>query len=48
VPFRLLAVRLTVHVPAVVNICTGFCCVEVDPSPKFQDQSVALPDWSVN
>jgi hypothetical protein len=42
-PFLLLAIKLTVYVPTFVNWCTGFFCVEVFPSPKFQDHEVGEP-----
>ncbi len=42
-------VRVTVYVPTSSNVCTGFCCVEVDPSPKFQFHEMTLfRELSVN
>src|SRR3954453_19322758 len=42
-PPSLLATRLTVYVPAVVQLWVGFCTVDVVPSPKSHAQLVALP-----
>jgi len=36
------AVRVTVYVPAVVYVCTGFCCRVVYPSPKDQTHALGL------
>jgi hypothetical protein len=48
-PEALVAVRVTVLAPAVVNAWLGFWEVLVPPSPKFHCHEVGLPvDVSVN
>ena len=49
VPPALLAVRVTVNVPAAEYVWVGFSAVLVEPSPKVQDQEVGEPvEVSVN
>jgi hypothetical protein len=48
-PEALVAVRVTVLAPVVVNVWLGFWAVLVPPSPKFHSHEVGLPvDVSVN
>jgi hypothetical protein len=48
-PYAFVAVRLTVYHPASVYVWTGFCSVEVVPSPKSHNHELGLPrDESVN
>jgi hypothetical protein len=42
-PPALLAVSVTVNVPALANVWLGLCDELVDASPKFQDHPVGLP-----
>lgn len=43
-PLAFVAVRVTLKTPALEKTCVGFRAVEVCPSPKFQNQEVALPE----
>ena len=48
-PAALLAVSVTVYVPAAAKVCDGFCIVAVVPSPKDHDHAVgASVEVSVN
>jgi hypothetical protein len=48
-PFELLAVRVTVNVPAESYVCVGLCAVLVPPSPKVHDHDSGVPvEVSVN
>jgi hypothetical protein len=48
-PEALVAVRVTVFDPVVVNACVGLWEVLVPPSPKAHDQEVGVPvEVSVN
>ena len=37
-------VTFTVYVPGATKACTGFCKVEVEPSPKDHDHRVGDPE----
>ena len=42
-PLALEAVKVTVYVPAVAYVATGFCTVEVVPLPRVHAQDVGVP-----
>jgi hypothetical protein len=45
-PVESVAVRRTLYVPAVVNVCVGLASVEVAPSPKFHENVSSSPSAS--
>jgi hypothetical protein len=48
-PAELVALSVTVKVPAETKTCVGLCTAEVPPSPKVQAQDVGAPlETSVN
>ena len=42
-PAAFLAVSLTVYLPVLLKVCTGFCSIEEVPSPKLQLHETSDP-----